>query len=268
MPFFSQQLQWTLFKFPGFYLLLDSNLWVCSEKQSHVPNWKEKPCSQSLGTGMCETMGKVNSTLWGRNFTWALISFLRPTRKDVRTWPNFGFFTGKLRQPVGKARSSRGKCAEVGSITATPGAQGRKLAHQVVFFCCAKQEQLGRTGCCNVGKRKQMELCSPMARQCCTQLGDVIEAVGCPRIRAGQLRSPGWISEWELASVETLCGIAMGIWNKAILTAFVGLLLGKHFKNNHILQTDSFLSFFFPLFFSPFLRPLINCAGRPWFLSH
>lgn len=39
--------------------------------------------------------------------------------------------------------------------------------------------------------------------------------------------------------------------------AFVGLLLGKRLKNNHILQTDSFFS----IFFSFSLRPLINCPG-------
>lgn len=91
--------------------------------------------------------------------------------------------------------------------------------------------------------------------------GCAVRAARCPSVRAGQLRSPGWISECELACVETLCGIAVRIWNKAIVGAFFGVLLGKHFKNNHILQTDSFLSFFL-LFFFFFLRPLINCPGQ------
>lgn len=84
-------------------------------------------------------------------------------------------------------------------------------------------------------------------QQGCNGSGGVA-AARYPSSRAGQLRSPGWIS--GLACVETWCGIAVRIWNTAILGAFVGLLLGERFKNNHILQTNSFFFSFF-LCFSP-----------------
>lgn len=100
-----------------------SRLCFCHWTQIFESALKAKPCSQSLKTSTCETMGKANRAAWGRDFTWALTYFLCPTKKDVRTWPNFYFLISKLRRQIGKVRSSGTECAEVGSTGATAEAE-------------------------------------------------------------------------------------------------------------------------------------------------
>lgn len=121
-------------------LCLNSLICFCHWTQIFESPLKAKPCSQSLKTGTCETMEKANRAPWGRDFTWALIYFLCPIKKDVRTWPNFDFLISKLRRQIGKVRSSGAECAEVGSTGATAEAEKEGNWHIKLFSSIVPSE--------------------------------------------------------------------------------------------------------------------------------